>query len=252
MQVTRLPGGWGAYAVVGKDGRMAPSLRSQVVEGLGGDICSGRLAVGTVLSVEDVMARFEVSRSVVREALSVLASLGLVVSQKRVGTTVQPPEAWRAFDPSVIRWRLAGADPRAEFRTLTELRSAVEPYAAELAAERATTEQAGRLLELAARLEAAGRTGDQSAFEAADVEFHRLVLQSSGNPMLQELADVVAEVLASRHRYGIVPRFPDPTALDLHQTVATAIRSGEREIAGRAARRIVERSADETAALFRA
>ena len=79
----------------------------------------------------------------VREAVRVLASAGLVVSTKRVGIRVLPPEDWNPFDPLVIRWRLASGGLGAQLRSLTELRVAVEPMAAaELAAEHAPDESA--------------------------------------------------------------------------------------------------------------
>ena len=100
-----------------------------------------------VLRTDELAQRFDVSRTVVREAVRVLESMHLVESRRRVGVTVRPAEEWNVFDPQVIRWRLAGADRPRQLRSLTVLRSAIEPVAAALAAEHATPEQCAELTE---------------------------------------------------------------------------------------------------------
>ncbi|MGH3950638.1 MAG: hypothetical protein ACRDSE_16225, partial [Pseudonocardiaceae bacterium] len=50
--------------------------------------------------------RHGVSRTVARETMRVLESMGLVVSRRRVGITVRPLGEWNVFDPRVIWWRL--------------------------------------------------------------------------------------------------------------------------------------------------
>ncbi|MGC7974494.1 FCD domain-containing protein, partial [Salmonella enterica] len=69
---------------------------------------------------------------------------------------------------------------------LTELRLAVEPAAARLAALRATEDQRAEIGRLAAeldRLGAAGR-GDSPEYLAADIAFHDCLLDACGNLML--------------------------------------------------------------------
>ena len=122
-------------------------LHARVLDHLGTAICSGELAAGSVLSIDDLVDRYEVSRSVIREVLRVLASMGLIETRRRVGIMIQPAEVWNVFDPQVIRWRLASDGRMAQMRSITELRTAVEPHAAWLAAERVERrrgERAGR------------------------------------------------------------------------------------------------------------
>ena len=116
---------------------MTSSLHHRAIENLGTRIISGELPAGHIMLAENLEDELKVSRSVIREAVRVLQSLGLVETTKRVGIRVLPPSRWNPFDPQVIRWRLASKARGAQLRSLAELRSAVEPAAAELAAQNA-------------------------------------------------------------------------------------------------------------------
>lgn len=208
----------------------ASRLHARVLDELGVAICGGTFAPGTVLYVDELVERCTVSRSVVREVLRVLASMGLIEARRRVGTRIRPAADWNVFDPQVIRWRLASDQRLAQLRSLTELRAAVEPQAASQAAGRASAADAADLVALAAKLWAAAESGDEAGFLAADIEFHRRVLLHSGNEMFARLHELVAESLVGRHHHHLMPRHPDQRALTLHADVAQAIqrRDGER------------------------
>ena len=126
-------------------------LHAHVLESLGPAITAGDYPPGSVLRTDELAQRFDVSRTVIREAVRVLESMHLVESRRRVGVTVRPTEEWNVYDPQVIRWRLAGADRPRQLRSLTVLRSAIEPVAAGLAAQHATPEQCAELTEQRAR-----------------------------------------------------------------------------------------------------
>ncbi|CAM5503415.1 FadR family transcriptional regulator OS=Streptomyces tendae OX=1932 GN=GUR47_33865 PE=4 SV=1 [Streptomyces tendae] len=134
-------------------------LHGRVLDTLGPAITAGAYPAGSVLRTDELAQRFEVSRSVMREAVRVLESMHLVESRRRVGVTVLPECEWNVYDPQVIRWRLAGSERPRQLRSLTVLRSAVEPVAAGLAARLATPEQCAELTECALGMVAnAGRT----------------------------------------------------------------------------------------------
>jgi DNA-binding FadR family transcriptional regulator len=231
-------------------GAQLSGLHARLLENLGMAICGGELEVGTVLFIEDLAEQHAVSRSVVREALRVLSSMGLVESRRRVGTIIQDAHGWNVYDPLVIRWRLAGAGRIAQLRSITELRSAIEPAAAGLAAQRAKPGEASQLVALAARLWEAGTTGDMDLFLELDIEFHRRVLAASGNEMFEHLHRPVAEVLTGRHAYGLMPQHPHSAALQLHVDVAQAIQRGDLEKARDAMVRIMDRTMDETKTIW--
>ncbi|MFQ6143627.1 FadR/GntR family transcriptional regulator [Streptomyces seoulensis] len=213
-------------------------LHGRVLDALGPAITAGEYPPGSVLRTDELAQRFEVSRSVMREAVRVLESMHLVASRRRVGVTVLPTAEWNVYDPQVIRWRLAGADRTRQLRSLTVLRSAVEPVAAGLAARHATPEQCSELTECALGMVANSRGHRLKHYLRHDVAFHRVILSASGNEMFARLGDVVAEVLTGRTQHEVMFEDPDPAAVTLHVQVAEAVRARDAERAERLTREI--------------
>ncbi|MFC6062608.1 FadR/GntR family transcriptional regulator [Streptomyces ochraceiscleroticus] len=202
-------------------------LHARVLESLGPEITAGEHLPGTVLRTDELAQRFDVSRTVIREAVRVLESMHLVESRRRVGVTVRPTEEWNVFDPRVIRWRLAGADRPRQLRSLTVLRCAIEPAAAGLAARHATPEQCAALTEHAMGMVATSRGQQLEAYLVHDTAFHRTLLTASGNEMFARLNDVVAAILTGRTHHHVMFTDPDPAAVTLHVQVAEAVRTGD-------------------------
>ncbi|MGV9778710.1 FadR/GntR family transcriptional regulator [Streptosporangium sp. NPDC003464] len=225
---------------VGVNDQTSWGLHQSVLDNLGMLIASDGLSAGQVLTIEELELRFGVSRSVIRETIRVLESMGLVSSRRRVGVIVAPRARWNLFDPRIIRWRLAGEGRAEQLRSLGELRRGVEPVAAALAARYATPEQCGALTGAVMQMAVHGRSGDLEAYLAADVLFHRTLLEASGNEMLGALTDVVAEVLSGRTHHHLMPAHPEPAAIRWHAEVAQAVQSGDAVAAERAMRDIVD------------
>ncbi|MGD9484903.1 FCD domain-containing protein [Streptomyces sp. TRM70308] len=209
-------------------GTQRQGLHARVLAALGPAITSGDHPPGSVLRTDELERRFGVSRTVMREAIRVLESMHLVRSRRRVGVTVLPTEAWDVFDPQVIAWRLQGADRPRQLRSLTVLRSAVEPAAARLAAEHATPQECADLTGHALGMVATSRGQQLDRYLVHDVAFHRVVLRASRNEMFARLGDVVAAVLTGRTEHQVMFTDPDPAAVTLHVQVAEAIRAGDR------------------------
>ena len=214
-------------------------LHAGLLEKLGMLIAEGDLAEGQVLRTEELEAHYAVSRTVAREAIRVLESMGLVTSRRRVGVTVSPRAQWNVFDPTLIRWRLAGSGRADQLRSLSELRAGFEPAAARYAATRATPEQCGVLTKAVMDMAVHGRAGDLQPYLEADILFHRTLLEASGNEMLAALADVVAEVLTGRTLHGLMPATPEPGAIRLHADVAQAVQARDADAAHRAMSEII-------------
>lgn len=202
-----------------------------VLAQLGPRIVDGSLPVGSVITLDRLGEEFGVSRTIAREVVQVLVSMGLVESRRRTGIRVLPRERWDAYDPAVIRWRLAGPDRAAHLHELSQLRAAVEPAAAALAARGADAAQRTEVVRLAAELEKTGAVGDLRTFLEIDVAFHRLLLTASGNAMFAGLCEVVEEVLRGRTDHHLMPPEPKPEARRLHTMVADAVASGDSEVA---------------------
>ncbi|MEU0488420.1 FadR/GntR family transcriptional regulator [Nocardiopsis changdeensis] len=215
------------------------TLHNRVLAVLGPAIAAGEYATGHTFTLQGLEVDFGVSRTVAREAVRVLESMRLVVSRPRTGIRVRPMPDWNIFDPQLIRWRLAGSGRMEQLRSLNELRSAVEPGAAALAAQRGDAQARAHLVVVADEMVRTGRAGDLDTFLELDIAFHRQILELSGNEMLVGLSQVVSEVLVGRTSYDLMPRHPRPEALRLHKAVAQAIRDGLPDVAEAAMRAIV-------------
>ncbi len=220
-----------------------PGLHAGLVDRLGALVVAGELGAGQVLRAEELGTRFGVSRTVVREAVRVLESMGMVRSRRRVGVTVAPREQWNVHDPRIVRWRLDGPERDAQLRSLSELRHGIEPVAAALAARRATPEQCGELTGAVMEMAVHGRAGDLEAYLVADIRFHTALLAASGNEMIAALDGTVAEVLSGRTRHDLMPPVPEPAAVRRHGAVAEAVRAGDAAAAETAMRAILDEAA---------
>lgn len=221
------------------------SLHDRVVDSLGRTITHGAMPPGTIMVAEQLEQDFGVSRSVIREALRVLESLGLTESVKRLGIRVRSIYHWNVLNPHIVRWRMDGPDQGAQLRSLTELRAAVEPAAAVLAAQHAHRQAKDTLLALAAAMRKAGDAGDVDAFATLDTDFHRALLRASGNEMFAALDRAIGEVIRGRSTHGMMPTHPATITLDRHEEVAHAIATGDAERAHAALTHIMHRTCRE-------
>ncbi|MDX3195224.1 FCD domain-containing protein [Streptomyces sp. MN03-5084-2B] len=171
------------------------NLHARIVDELGRLIVGGVLGDGQPLVPEELGRRFSVSRTVVREALRVLESKGMVTARPRVGTWTLPPEAWDAIDPDVIAWRVGGPDGPEHLRELFELRLAIEPQAARMAARHRRPDE---LAAMAAAYALMADAGDTEAFRAADAQFHAALVRASGNPLIAQLQVPVVAALRAQ------------------------------------------------------
>lgn len=219
------------------------ALHAKLLTALGTAIVSGAYPPGQVLTLDGVSAQHGLSRSVAREVVRVLESMGMVASRRRVGITVQPAENWNVFDPMLIRWRIDAGDRAEQLVSLSELRRGFEPVAAALAARRASPDQCRTMAAAVSDMVVHGRSGDLQAYLLADKLFHRTLLEASGNEMFRALNGVVAEVLSGRTQHGMMPSTPNPAAIELHDEVARAIRTRDEAAAETAMRAIIDEAA---------
>lgn len=222
-------------------------LHSRVVGALGQNIVDGELEVGTILNLDLLAGRFSVSRSVLREALRVLQSLGMVEPRQRVGTQVLPRTEWDLMSPQVIAWRGRSHDYFEQMRELLELRLGLEPVAAALATRNGDAEQLRVVVACAERMVLCAGLGDERGFLEADVEMHQVILTASDNGMFAHFSQTVEAVLRTRteeRRHTITDYTPASAAR--HLELAHALR--DRDEAG--ARRWATEMLTETLAEF--
>ncbi|MBV9549641.1 MAG: FadR family transcriptional regulator [Alphaproteobacteria bacterium] len=165
-----------------------------IAAALGSEILSGARSPGSRLpSVEEMNARFGVSRVVVREVIKTLTAKGLVASKTKVGTVVREPAAWNWLDAEVLGWRLKAGLDRAFLEQIVAVRSAIEPAAAALAARHRTAKDLSQLRACIAAMRAA--EGDTARYAEADVAFHLALGRASGNPLVGSFGPVIKVAL---------------------------------------------------------
>jgi DNA-binding FadR family transcriptional regulator len=216
------------------------TLSERLAEELGRDIVEGRLRPGDPLPGEEVLlARFDVSRTVLREALQTLTAKGLLETRQRRGTSIRPRADWSQLDSTLLGWHARLPPEHPALRQLMEMRRIVEPPAAALAAARSSPEGQARI---AAAYEGMAQAGeDVEAFILADLEFHTTILEASGNQFLLPMAHAIrATLLASLRLTNPRAEENRQVSLPLHAAILQAILHGDEEGAMTAMREHLE------------
>ncbi|WP_104818545.1 FadR/GntR family transcriptional regulator [Kitasatospora sp. MMS16-BH015] len=214
-------------------------LHGQLVQQLGQMIVSGDLGADRPLVPEEIGQRFEVSRTVVRESLRVLEAKGLVSARPNVGTRVRPVTDWNLLDPDIIEWRAFGPARDEQRRELFELRWAIEPLAARLAAGHGREDVQQRLVELIEIMAHAGAQGDLVSYGRADTELHALVLQMAGNRMLEHLSGIISCALHVSGGQSASCERPSDASVSLHTRLVDALGTGDGTAAEAAVRALL-------------
>ena len=119
-------------------------------------IVAGEFAPGDRLPAEAaLLAEYDVSRPVLREAMRVLVAKGLVLSRQRAGAIVRPRSEWHLLDPDVLYWLIQTQPPPEFVETLMTVRRVFEPAAAALAAQVASDDALQGIADAYAGMEAA-------------------------------------------------------------------------------------------------
>jgi DNA-binding GntR family transcriptional regulator len=212
--------------------RLSERLRESIEE----EIAVGKLLPGTHLDEVELATRFGVSRTPIREALSLLLGEGLVESRPRRGAVVA-----QVSPPRLIEM----------FEVMAEL----EAMCARLAARRITDEEFGAM-ELAheeCRSAAAGR--DPDAYFYANERFHFALYTASHNVFLFEQAAALQRKLRPYRRLQLRVRNRLAGSFEEHQAILDALRACDADAAASSVRRHVivqgERFADLIASLAR-
>lgn len=201
----------------------------QVVEQLLERIHGGEFAPNQRLPTERELGElFGVSRGVIREAIKVLNSMGVVESRQGSGTYVSDNLA-----PSVSRALVLSAKPEeSSLLSLMELRQSIEVLAARLAAERRTDEEIEQMNAAAQQTVTAAEEDNVHDFEDADVRFHRLVVEAARNPFLVTVHAAVRDIQRDVSSRVVMMAGSIPTVAEQHMRIATAIAEHDSVTAG--------------------
>jgi DNA-binding FadR family transcriptional regulator len=202
-------------------------LHREVVHQLGILVLGDGTAPGATLPDETALSeQFGVSRTVVREAIKVLASKGLVETRPKVGTQVRPRRYWNLLDSDVLAWRYEVGPDEGFLEDISEVRTIIEPPAAAFAAARATTGEVAGILAWCERMEeAAADDGDD--YIDADMAFHTAILDACHNDLLAQLSDTITMALRLSRRLTVSVPGSSLAAMPAHWAVAGAIRDRE-------------------------
>ncbi len=173
----------------------APSLVDEVATRILHVILTGRLKPGDRLPSErELGAQFEVSRTVVREAVRSLAGRGVVSVVSGRGLTVAQLDVNALREPMNLFLR---ASPNVDYRKVHEIRRLLEEEVAFLAADRATD---GDLLGLEESCLALLSAKGIEEISQADVDFHRRLSMATHNELFLVLLDAIADPLLAVRR----------------------------------------------------
>ena len=209
-------------------------LSVQVAEALSAKIRTSRMVDGDRLPTEAALvSQFAVSRTVVREAVSRLKSLGLVESRQGSGVFVKST----AFSP--LHFDAGSAHSKQAVIQMVEVRRALETEVAALAAGRRTKADIKHIQQAISALDKAVKAGGDGVEE--DMSYHRAIADAAHNPFLIKTLDDLRQFLQGTTR---VTRANEAHRADLvrqvqreHEAIAQAITLGDAAKAGRAAAR---------------
>ena len=164
-----------------------PRVGKATIKSLGHDICRGYYPEGLLMPSENELCdKYNVSRTVIREALNVVEAKGLVSRRSRSGTKVNLHSEWSILDQNVIEWLKNTIYAEKILPSILEARRVIEPAAAKMAAERANFKDLAFLEESWDLM--SNSSHDLNLFNAADLQFHYCLISSSNNRVFQQLA----------------------------------------------------------------
>ncbi|WP_405529686.1 FadR family transcriptional regulator [Streptomyces canus] len=221
-------------------------LHGQAVEELGRRIIRGDYPPGSVVDPTGFETELGVSKTVVREAMRVLASKGLLESKQKRGTTIRPRADWNLLDSDLLRWQGSSAPTDGFLEDLAEVRAIVEPAGARLAATRRTSSDLDAMRQALDAMAAAG--ADADAMVEADLAFHRALLESAHNELLSRMEVVIEAGLRIRDRivHG-AQHFSD--SIPVHQELLDAVEAGDPDAAVAAVESLLAQASDDLAAV---
>jgi DNA-binding FadR family transcriptional regulator len=219
-------------------------LHDKVTRELALGVMRGVVGKGeSALSTEgDLCRHLNVSRTILREAVKVLAAKGLIEVRPKIGIRVRPRNEWNLVDPDLLGWLCEAGVDEPFIRDLCEVRAIVEPAAAELAASRASDAEVEELLHWYRLIEA--NTQNEAARLEADRNFHAAIFAACHNVFLTQMNTTVGVALRATQQIGVhLPQVMKESVL-AHKEVADAIARRDSAAARAAMERLIQQSTE--------
>jgi DNA-binding GntR family transcriptional regulator len=187
------------------------SLSQKVMLRLRQAIIEGELELGSIIAEEMLAQSFGVSRTPVREAMSLLQAQGLVVVKPQVGSFVFTPSA-------------------ADIVELCTFRILIEPKAAELAYRHDRDGALKVITAAVADMKQAVAAKDTLAYGSADTAFHDALFAHCGNHYLMQSYQLIAgRVAALRTNLSSPLDVQTPASFDQHRELLDLFERGKFE-----------------------
>lgn len=231
--------------MLGLDERVQRGIPARLIDVVGQRIVTGGWPPGSAFRIQDLQDEFQVSVTVAREVVLALQSKGLVESRPKRGVTILERDSWNLLDPDVLSWDATGRGRL--IADLEQARLLIEPWAAAAAAVRQSSEVIARCRRAMTAMRQSTLKADVDAITAADVEFHRALLEASGNAIITQVGALIEPILRRRDEMTFSETPSDDIAfLDLHERVISAIEAGDERTAELASRELVQASASDS------
>ncbi len=219
-----------------------PKVRWRVIEYLLHQMLDQSLVINEPLpGIDELCETLGASRTAVREAINVLVAKGMVASKPGEGSFIQPLSSWMLLDPEVLAWLRESDLALSIIEHLMEVRLIVEPEAAALASLRGTMEQFMAMNEALSRMSSGESLRTPESIQG-DIDFHNLILSTSGNIFLSRLRDLcmVSVELVVRLTFERVESVAD--SIENHKRLLDAIILRQPDLAREESKRVLART----------
>ena len=169
----------------------------------------------------ELASQFEVSRTSIRESLSILKAKGLLAARQKAGTHVRDRINWNMLDAELLEWTWAQRRSEEFARQLLQVRRIVEPEAAAICAERGSDADLARIERAYREMDAAGM--DSRAYSEPDLRFHRGILTATGNEFLVAFGATVEAALRMSFELSTLNPGAPRTSLPYHRAILDEI-----------------------------
>lgn len=207
------------------------NLTYSLTNELGMAIVGGELMnPDSFFTMTEISKTYQVSLNVVREAMKILYAKGLLTINPRNGVAPTHQEKWNLFDPDVLEWALSSNSARVFFLELEELRMAIEPAAAGLAAANFTNTGDINLILNALEKMKGSKSGTQELLDAEN-DFYLAILTTSKNPYFVGMNKCIKA--SNNLRFSLKKQSEENLHADInsYQEIFNAIASGDQLLA---------------------
>jgi DNA-binding FadR family transcriptional regulator len=203
------------------------NLSQRMVQELGRSIICNEYSDDSLPTEAELCEKFGVSRSAVREAVKMLSAKGLISSKPRQGIRILPEDQWNIFDPDLLRWSLESRPSLKVLKEFLQVRIAIEPEAAALAARTADETKLAAIEAALTRMRNAEENSNEDL--ESDIAFHISILYASNNRFYIRLRDFIATALRVSISHTSPIKGSHDGIIEDHTKVYNAIRSGNPE-----------------------